>query len=269
MKPVPSGRFRVLFFVLASMCLLGNWKAQAEDLTIYYQDSFPKYINVADKVEGLCMDIMHAVEERLGGDYTFNRNVIDARMFMPMKRIVQYLAIGKISVFFCMAKNDAREDTINYIEPPLYEVNHVVAVRSGEFENVQSIKDIIAIDGAVLTNYGTNTYMFLEEQGRLKLDGSAESLEQNLTKLLLGRGDFVYFHDIGMYSTLARKFEGAPIDVLPTSFNKYYHYLVVSKKAPAELKGRLEKAVAELEEDGTLAAITSKYKSKIGLGYKR
>lgn len=232
----------------------------ADTVTTFYQNSYPKYVQSNGGFSGLCMDIINAVEAKTGIKVV-NKGVPD-NAFRPLKRIQVDISKGNIDVFFCLARNANREKHFDYISTPLYEVNHVVAVRSGEFPNIRSLDDIRELGPAtMLTNFGTATERFLKKQGGLNVDATADSLELNLRKLLLGRGDFVYFHDIGLYSTIRQKFPNAPIDVLPAKFRSYSHYLVVSKKVPPRLKAALERALAELKQDGTLASIIEKYKT--------
>jgi len=233
----------------------------ADTITTYYQDSYPKYVRSDGKFTGICVEIPNAIEEKIGTRIVNKGGTENA--FRPLKRIQIDIQNGDIDVFFCLAKNSQREKLFDYITTPLYEVNHVVAVRAGEHQSVQSLDDIRRLDAAtILTNFGTATERYLSLQEGLTVDTTADSLELNIRKLLLGRGDFVYFHDIGLYSTIRQKFPNEPIDVLPSRFRSYGHYLVVSKAASKGLKQTLEKAVADLQKDGTLAKISQKYKTK-------
>ncbi|QDG77666.1 ABC transporter substrate-binding protein [Labrenzia sp. PHM005] len=233
---------------------------QATEVTTVYQDSFPKYIDSGDKVSGLCIELIHAVEKKLG-DVTFVGKP-SGDQFRPLKRIEVEVANGTIDVFFCMAKNSRRADLFDYIRTPLYEVNHVVAVRKGEHQNIKEFGDIRRLGNvSILTNFGSATARFLSKQGGLNVDSSGQTLDQNLKKLIVGRGEFVYFHDIGLYSTIREKFKDEPLEVLPARFHSYHHYLVISKKAPVGLRDRLESAIADLHNDGTLESIVQKYKT--------
>lgn len=241
-------------------CLTAGNATFGDEITTFYQDSNPKYIASNGRIYGLCMDIIKAVED------VANLSVVNtglpASPFRPLKRIILDVANGNIDVFFCLARNTSREALFDYVSTPLYEVNHRVAVRSGEYTDVETLDDIRALGTAtVLTNFGTATERFLMKQRGIEIDASASTLTANLQKLLLGRGEFVYFHDIGLYSTIRQNFSDKKIDVLPASFRSYHHYLVVSKNAPTDLKDRLEKAVAVLEANGTLGAIIKKYKT--------
>ncbi|WP_420415415.1 substrate-binding periplasmic protein [Roseibium sp.] len=246
--------------VVFAQLLLSLTGLRAEEITTFYQDSYPKYIQTDGGFSGLCMDLIAAVETKIGTKIV-NKGVPD-NAFRPLKRIQVDIEQGNIDVFFCLAKNSKREKLFDYISTPLYEVNHVVAVRSGEHVGIQNLDDIRDLTSAtVLTNFGTATERFLNNQIGLTVDATADSLELNLRKLLLGRGEFVYFHDIGLYSTIRQKFPNEELDVLPAKFRSYYHYLVVSKEAPNGLRETLEKAIRELNQDGTLAKIIKKYKS--------
>ena len=82
-----------------------------------------------------------------------------------------------------------------------------------------------------------------------------------LRKLLADRGRFVYFHDLGLISTIKRDFRHKEIKVLPASFRKYYHYVAFSKKVSPEIIEKISSAISNLSKNGALNRIRAQYAS--------
>lgn len=234
-----------------------NMAAATELTTAYQSNSAPKYIvTQAGNVEGLCMDILRKVEDRL-------ENIkFKGSMSIPLKRLESYLETGEIDVFFGLAKNSKREMKFTYVDTPLYEVNHVVAVRKGEYEDISGFQFIEALGtkGKILTNFGSATERFLRRKQNLNIDSSGRDLKINLNKLLKKRGEFVYFHDLGLYKALAEEFKRKPIEIRKLSFHKYHHYIAFTKDTDSEIIARVSQVMTELQADGTLLKILMKYK---------
>lgn len=251
---------RTVFVAAAALFTLAfsNVVLASEVSTAYQAKSAPKYhITESGVAEGIVIDVMRAVEERLGDVNFYSGSTI------PLKRIEALLEAGKIDVFFGLARNAKREKKYTYVEIPLYDVQHVVAVRKGEHIDIQSFDDIRALgeNGTILTNSGSATERYLKKQSGLKVDASGKNLSQNLKKLLAGRGEFVYFHDLGLYHALNNEFKGQPLDILNQSFRTYGHYIAFSKSVDEELINRVAEAMKELKADGTLDTIAQKYKT--------
>lgn len=181
--------------------------------------------------------------------------------FVPFKRIQNNLDEGKIDVFFGFAKNPKRMKKYKFTDTPIYEVNHIIAVRANDKINIKTLDEISKIKGSktILTNFGTATERFLKTKEKLTVDAGGKNLSVNLEKLLLGRGRMVYFHDLGLYSTVKRDFSPGKIKILPVSFRKYFHYIAFSKKVPLEIIAKVNTAATKLKEEGTLKKIREKY----------
>lgn len=252
-------KLNVLYiFILIS--LTGASFSYGSELKTEYQNSYPKYYLTDNKdkkeVVGLCIDMIKAVEKKLP-----EIKIISNKGFIPFKRIQANLYNGKIDVFFGFAKNRNRLKKYIFIDIPLYEVNHVIAVRRDDNIKINTFDDIRKLmgDNRILTNFGTATENFLNKQGGLEVDSGGKDLTKNLIKLILKRGRFVYFHDIGLISTIKRDLKKTDIKILPTSFRKYHHYVAFSRKVPKKVIEKFVSAIKKLSNNGDLKRIQEKY----------
>lgn len=244
-----------LYAILINLALNCFSKGYAFSFKTRIQKSFPKYFMSNGNIQGVCSDIIKAVERII------KKKIIGVDQFMPFKRIQNNLEHNIINIFFCMAKNEIREKKYIFINPPLYEVNHVVAIRKGDKVNIKSFDDIrkLGIDGKILSNFGTATENFLKKQKGLIIDSSAKNLTSNFKKLIAGRGRLVYFHDIGLISTIKKNNLEDRVRILPYSYKKYFHYVVFSKNVKKKYIIKIKQAIKKLKKSGELAKILNKY----------
>jgi ABC-type amino acid transport substrate-binding protein len=255
---------RINFLTIAIFCtFVFCTKSPGAELKTEYQNSYPKYYISSSsgktRVNGLCIDIIKAVEKELT-----EIKITAKKEFVPFKRIQGNLEEGKIDVFFGFAKNSKRLEKYKFIDIPIYEVNHVIAVKADDNINIKTLEDTGKLKGnkTILTNFGTATEKFLKEKENLTIDAGGKTLSVNLEKLLLGRGRMVYFHDLGLYGTVKRNFNSGKIKILPVSFRKYFHYIAFSKKVPTEVIDKVKDAVKKLKDNGTLEKIRGSYIEK-------
>lgn len=222
------------------------------------QDSVPKYIQQADgSIAGLAIEIMHALE-RQDGALTF---VYEPRM-APFPRIMYELNHGRIDAFIGAIYTEERAAQLTFLQPALYRTSNRLVVRKQDAGlDIASLDDVRALgrDGMILVDRGTAHQQFLQKIAGLKLDAGADQREQNLQKLLSGRGRFYYSTDLGVLHTAAEMQVSAQIVMLPLVIKSDAQYLVVSKNASPELKQRLQQALQTLVDNGQLAAITQRY----------
>jgi len=221
------------------------------------QNSAPKYfLNEDKKMSGLCIDIMSAISE-IDEDIIFTGQ----NVFLPFKRMKKMLKEGEIDVFFGFVKNELREKEYVFINPTLYNVNHVLAKRKDDLVQVRSFGDIrlLGKEGKLITTFGTSTKRYLDKQGGLIIDDHGKSISANLKMLLRERGRFVYYHDLGLITTIKNEKLGEKIKVLPTSFRSYSQYVAFSKHMDKKSIEKLKKALEKLKKNGKLDKIFKKY----------
>ncbi len=241
------------------LCSTALCLAKPPELITAYQESYPKYYQtkngVNPEIQGLCIDILHAIEETTG------LHIRAPYGFIPFKRLQSQLADGQIDLFIGMAKNKARLKKYIFIDTPLYEVNHIIATRRDDNVNVRNFDDIrkLAPDNIILTNYSTATERLLKAQEGLNVDSEATSIAANLKKLLYGRGRFICFHDLGLLGAIERHDYVEKVRVLPLILKTYYHYIAFAPNTPESVIRQIGLAVQKLKASGELAKIRAKY----------
>lgn len=83
--------------------------------------------------------------------------------------------------------------------------------------------------------------------------------EQNLTKLILGRGRYVLFHHYALIDGAKKLGVSDEIILLPLVLKKTDHWLAFSKSVPREVIQRANVVLQELQESGELQSIYKKY----------
>ena len=221
------------------------------------QHSPPKYFKIQNnKVAGICIDIIHAIEK-------FNPNIhfIGYNKFLPFKRLQIYLENGKIDIFFGMRKTLRREKKYFFINVPLYKLNYVLVARRNDNISIESIENIEKLKnkGTILSIFGTAASKFLHSINGLKIDDTAKSPSQLLKMLLYKRGRFAFYHDLGLKYSINKLHLKNKVEILPKSFLSYNHYAAVSKKIPLKKIIIVKNTLRILESKGILKNIYQKY----------
>ncbi len=231
----------------------GHRRVRAFDLITQYQESFPKYTIENDSLGGLCFEILRQVEREsqlsIGAP---------ARVFTPFKRLQKHLASGEIDVFFGMKKNPARTDQYHFIDPPLYQVNTVIAQRADDELHVDSLADLYG--QPVLVPLGTATAAKLRrEHPQIAIDAGGD-IFICLKKLMHDRGRFIVYHDIGLIGAIAAMDLQDEIRITVYTIDTYYHYAATSRQLDPAKRQQLQQAISRLAASGTLDAISQQYR---------
>jgi len=246
--------FKVLFIIFL---FLSSSNASPIIFKTAAQDSDPKYfLDEEDNMKGLCIDIMNAIES-VDPEIKFQGQNI----FLPFKRMSRMLKDGELDVFFGFVKNETRKKDYVFIEPALYKVNHIVAVLKEDMVEVNSFDDIrrLGKDGKVMTTFGTSTKRYLDKQGGLIIYDQGKTITANLKMLLRSRGRFVYYHNLGLITSIKKNKLEDKIKVLPTSFREYSQYVAFSKHISKEKIQKIKTALEKLKINGQLDIIFNKY----------
>ena len=251
-----------LLFVLPCL-VIGNYAVVSNGtseliIQTMLQDSAPKYIEQADgSYGGLAIDIMQALE-RADGTLTFQFD----RLNTPFPRIVHELQHNRIDAFIGAIYTEARTELFDYLQPSLYHTQNRLVVRKQDSNlNIQSLNDIVSLgrDGVILVDRGTAHQSWLQNVPGLRVDGGANTREQNLLKLLSERGRFYYSTDLGVLHTARAMGIEHQIHFLPLVLKEEPQYLVVSKAMPPEARQRLQRALEQIHASGELAQIRARY----------
>jgi polar amino acid transport system substrate-binding protein len=246
---------RNLLFGACTLFIAGaSAMAQSMPMRIDFQDTSPKYIkNANGRFSGLCLDLMSLIEQNSNIKFTYGSD------FVPPKRIIARLMDGETDVHCGFAKTPEREGTLNYAEA-IYDVNYVLVARAEEPAAVSSMEDVkkLGKDGVVLGVFGTSSNDKLRKMG-LTVDDGGKDVEVNFSKLLLGRGRFFVYHDLGtLYEMNQPKYKGK-FKTVPVDIESYQHWMVFSKKASPGLVAETLRVIQKLKASGEWGKVTSKY----------
>lgn len=223
--------------------------------TIAHQ-SYPKYyLDENGNMQGLCIDIINEIEQTVSGVRFQGQNE-----FLPFKRMLKMLELGKIDVMFGIKLNDKRKKLYRYIDHPLYNLNYRVAVRQSDDITIQALDDIkkLGRQGVVITPLGAGAEQVLDQEGGLTIMTSKDITDA--FNLLQGEwGRFVFYHDLGLYGMIHRQGIHKQFKLLPASFQHYSHYAAFSKNVPNEIISKIENALDTMEKNGKLAHIRKPY----------
>ncbi|WP_421862249.1 substrate-binding periplasmic protein [Motiliproteus sp.] len=219
------------------------------------QDSQPKYFLNALQRQGLCDRIYAELSQRLAQRHI---ELQVQQPFVPIKRLLKQIEHGAADLFCGAGRNAEREARFHYLSTPVYEVSNVVLAHRDEPLTPQTFADLAAIDHAVAIIDGTSSGRFLQRQGV-----EPGALFNEINRAIKAVADnprvrFFYYHDLGLnYALISHK--NLPIRVVPSRFRTVPQWILVSRQTPDSLRQALETTLAEMQADGTLAAIGAEF----------
>lgn len=248
--------------VVGTLLLLFSMSACAVDeiRTAAQQSSAPKFIAISrdgqPAVGGICIDIMRAIE-RIDPSVRF----VGDQSWLPRPRLEAAALAGSIDVICGSARSTDRSARFDFIDPPIFSVDYVLAVRADDPVVVASWEDIrkLGSDGIILAIHGFGIVERLHQVGGLQIDDGAYSSRSNLEKLLLRRGRFYCHRSPGMITEIRDAGLTDKIRVLPTVMLKEHFFMIVSRKMNPDTAKKLRVALATLGQSGALESMFQKY----------
>jgi len=217
------------------------------------QNSAPKYFIKQNKMSGLCIDIIHAIEN-VNPKIKFK----GYNSFLPFKRLQKYLEENKLNVFVGFKKTDKRQKKYIFINIPLYKINYVIAVRINDNIRINNILDL-KNKGVILTVKSTGASKYLYKYNNLTIDDSPKSPLTMLKMLLFFRGRFAFYHDLGIKYLINLKQFKNKIKILPVQFLSYSHYIAFSDKTSIDTIKEVTHSLEILKGKKILSKIYKKY----------
>lgn len=246
---------------LVAVCLLlaacGSAHAITELRTVAQEGTEPKFVATKQGgVAGLCIDIMRAIE-RVEPSIKF----VGDQTWMPLVRVEAEMASGDQDAAFCLVRSKDRETKFTYIEPPLYSIDFVLAVRADDRIDVRSWNDIRKLENnTVLVMRSSGSINRVEESGGgIVFDSAAKTPEQNLHKLRAGRARFFYHRTPGLTGEIRRAGLEDQIRILPVVMDATESYLILGRHVPPEVVSKVQRAVATLQKMGELTRLRKKW----------
>ncbi|PHV10673.1 substrate-binding periplasmic protein [Chitinimonas sp. BJB300] len=246
------------FFMLLMFASLGAYPLAGGIVlqTVAQESVAPKFIMEAGRpVAGLCPDIFQAITA-LDSGLQFE----GLSHQLSTARIEQGLAQGQIDIFCGLLRTEKREKLALYLEPPIYDMKQRVAVRaedSIEPTNMQMLKQA-SEGGLVITTAGAPYADALRSAG-IQVDAGASDNRDNLRKLIVGRGRFLYLSDYVMHNLLVQEKAEKKVRVLAAIFERQPVYMVVGMQMKPAVRARLEAALRTLTAQGELDRIAKRH----------
>lgn len=250
----------LLIGLLISCFLQSGYSTELK--TLFIAGSYPRFYikgeNGQEKIAGMCLDMMKAFEQKAGNIH-FSHTV----RLTPFARIKRELKNNAIQAQFGMARSREREKNYQYTDTPLYPVKFLIFALASDnnAREICTLEDIQVHGGKVLGLRGTNAIRVFQDQTKhLNIPVEVVStMEQNVKKVLMGRGSFFTYNHIDAIGTLKQLGYRDKFVTLPIVTKEAYHWLVFSKEVPKEIVEKANKVLKDLEQSGELRRIYEKY----------
>ncbi|MDB5908671.1 MAG: hypothetical protein JWP34_2785 [Massilia sp.] len=213
----------------------------------------PKWILKDGKPEGLCPDMLAAIEKiepRIRfADYERGR---------PLVVIEDSLASGRIWVACGMLDSPRRRSIALRSEVPVFETNHRLAAVIRDTQVVNSLDDLARLKPLINTARGSAYIEQMRARG-IEVDDSTGDNVVNLRKTLAGHGRYTYLNELSLAHLIRTERLEDKVRILPAVFNSAPLYFWVSRKADPAVAPMLNQALARLKVNGELARIYERW----------
>lgn len=217
----------------------------------------PKFVpDGKDRIVGLCIDIMRAVEQIDPG-----LRFVGDQKWKPLIRAYSELESGLEDVQCAVQHTADRTKRFNYIGPRLYTIEYQFLVRSNDHVVIQNWDDVrkLAPNGIVLVNRGFAAGDIVAAMGGIEVDASSTSQDLNLQKLIAGRGRLYFHRGPGLQKLLERTGTSDKITILPKVMYSAKLYFATSRQLDPRVSDRLASALFQLEKKGELERMMKKW----------
>ncbi len=224
--------------------------------TMMQEGSAPKFMESEGRAQGHCPDIFRAIE-KLDPQLRFE---VDANP-VSIKRLEVNLKEGRIDVVCALLETQVRDEIAYRVSTPLFMVRERLVARKDETLQIHTWKDLADSGAMVATQNGASYAAVLRSKG-IKVDESSGDSAVALRNLVNGRVRFYYTNELtGAYYIQATGL-GQQLRLLPMTLQETPSYMWLSRKLDDATVQRVERAMAQLQKDGTLEKIYRSYASK-------
>jgi glutamate/aspartate transport system substrate-binding protein len=247
MKNDKTAAWRLLAFALG---LAAASAANGMDVRVAAQEAIsPKWVQLPDRVAGICPDIMAAlerVEPRL--HFTgYHRS-------RSLPGIEAGLETGSLDAACALVPSKRRHKIAVPVGKYVYITRHMLAARAGDPAVVRDMQDLVRLAPLVTSQRGSVFTDELKAAG-VRVDDASDDNSLNLHKMLGGHGRFAYLNELTLKHYLRSEKLATRVRVLPVVLGAKPSYFWVSRKADPALAGMLGAAIDKLRADGELDRI--------------
>lgn len=249
-----------LFVAAATAALAVAMPVQAAQLRVCTTDWPPFTISDAatKQVTGTHTELTAAAFKKAGHEVQ-----IDS---LAWERCLKDVETGAYDAAYSASFKDERAAYAIYPQRPLQTLAYVVAVRKGAKHGWDAAKDGAKLPQPVAAPRGYSINADLKKMAGVTVDESAITDSQNVQKLLAGRLDAMAVEETVLKALIKKHDAADKVEVLqpPLAAGKNY-FIIVSKKhggseaAAKKLADQLDGAIEQLDKDGFLASISTKY----------
>ncbi len=246
----------VLLFIMTAV--ISNAADPLPQLTLHSEFSFPPYNWVEnEEYKGIDLDIVREACQRAGISPVFKNR--------PWKRVLKEVETGEADGGFSSFMTPEREAFAHFLTgSPLHYSTYSIFAKQGREFPYKKVEDLFGKRLGIVRGFAINKdFDDAVKAGKIIVE-EVTALEQNILKLLADRIDaFVHQQDLTMYALKTKKFQGNVV-MLPVPIEPARPaYLIISKAAKIpqkeQLTERLNTALKNMQEDGTIANICDKY----------
>lgn len=257
---LPIVKARPVRALLLASALLLPWACAAQQVSLRVaaqEGTEPKFIPAGkDRIIGLCVDIFRTIE-RIDPGLVF----IGDQQWMPLIRAYHEVASQRHDALCAVQHTEERDRSYVFIDPPLFPINYMLMVRTGDDVVINSWDDVrkLGKDGVVLANRGYATTDFLIAQGGLLINASATSPAMNVQKLVAGRARFFLHRSPGLQAFIARAGAAGKIRILPQVMSTAQLHMAMGRHVDPAVVARVRRALEQMEKTGELARLLKKW----------
>ncbi|HOJ93703.1 MAG TPA: transporter substrate-binding domain-containing protein [Fervidobacterium nodosum] len=241
-------KMSILFLFLL---IFGTYSIFGITLYTYPQNAIPKYFKSGNTLTGLCNDIIEALNMELSKENI--KIEYKSKNPLTISEIFNALEKNEIDIFIGAAYSEDRKDKVQYVKTPLYGLREMFIVRKGRSAIVQfsSLARIGVIGSTVTSQSMPNIFSKSEIITFKNIDEALKALDKN-------KIDALFYSSIVLGYILSQN--PNKYEKLNLVDEKYYHYIVLSKKVNNYVSQKIEEAIKSFHKKGTIASLINKYK---------
>jgi glutamate/aspartate transport system substrate-binding protein len=247
----PGRRIRLLALALGLAACAG---ASGMEVRVAAQEAIaPKWIAAPGRADGICPDIMAAVE-RIEPRLHFT----GYRRSRSLPGIEAGLESGSLDAACALVPTPRRRAIAVQAGQSVYVTRHLLATRAGDQAVVRDMQDLVRLGALVTSQRGSAFTDQLKEAG-VRVDDATDDNGLNLRKMLGGHGRFAYVNELSLQRALRSEDLAARVRVLPVVLGAEPAYFWVSRKADPALAPLLGNAIDKLKANGELDRIYKRW----------
>jgi polar amino acid transport system substrate-binding protein len=216
----------------------------------------PKWIQLPERVAGICPDIIAAIER------------VEPRLHFTgygrsrsLPGIEAGLESGKLDVACALIGSPRRHAIAVPAGKSVYLTRHMLAARAGDTAAVRDMQDLVRL-GALVTSQRGSVFSEALKAAGVRVDDATDDNGLNLHKMLGGHGRFAYLNELTLRHYIRSEHLDDKVRVLPVALGAEPSYFWVSRKADPALAPMLGAAIDRLKADGELDRIFAQWASR-------